>query len=179
MAELFNPLYPDPPVTLKVAPRNCKECGRPFVPVSKTGTGATHCPDCRKKITAKAREKSLEVRAANKAATEPAQPLPATEDQVPAFETMVEWYRPEELLPEKSGEYLTVTRTGHYSTLAYSDTYKKFNVLETHTPEEAEKVAIRVVLWAYTPEILNNYANDIWEKEYAAEKAAKEKEDNN
>jgi len=41
MAELFNPLYPDPPVTLKVAPRNCKECGRPFVPVSKTGTGDT------------------------------------------------------------------------------------------------------------------------------------------
>ena len=173
MADLFNPLYPDQPVKLKVQPKTCKECGRPFVPVSNKGYGATHCPDCRRKVTEKARA----TRAANRAAQ--IQPLPATEEPVPAFETTVEWYKPEELLPEKSGVYLTVTGSGYYMNLPYSDTYKKFNVLEIHTPEEAEKVAIQVVLWAHTPEILNNYAKDILKKKCAAEKTAEEKEDNN
>lgn len=150
MADLFNPLYPDPPVTLKVAPRNCKECGRPFVPVSKTGTGATHCPDCRKKITAKAREKSLEVRAANKVAAEPAQPEPVTTaEPQPVLVTTMEWWDPAYKKPDGSRNVICITDNSTVQILQYSSRHRKFNAYDGLN--EANR-AINVAAWAdYTP----------------------------
>lgn len=172
MAELFNPLYPDPPVTLKVAPRNCKECGRPFVPVSKTGTGATHCPDCRKKITAKAREKSLEVRAANKAAAEPApaqpEPVTAAEPQ-PVLVTTLEWWDPEYKLPDTSRYVIEISDNGVIQVLPYSAKHHAFNAYDWN--DNADK-AIPVALWADIPESLQAIKDKII-------KAQTEKEDNN
>lgn len=170
MADLFNPLYPDPPVTLKVAPRNCKECGRPFVPVSKTGTGATHCPDCRKKITVKAREKSLEVRAANKAAAEPTQPEPvtATEPQ-PVLVTTMEWWDPEYKLPDTSRYVIEISDNGVIQVLPYSAKHHAFNAYDWN--DNADK-AIPVALWADIPESLQAIKDKII-------KAQTEKEDNN
>lgn len=170
MAELFNPLYPDPPVTLKVAPRDCKECGRPFVPVSKTGTGATHCPDCRKKITAKAREKSLEVRAANKAATEPAQPEPVTAaDPQPVIVTTMEWWDPEYKLPDTSRHVLEISDNGVMQVLPYSTKHHAFNAYDFNDNANS---AIPVALWADIPENLQAIKDKII-------KAYREKEDNN
>lgn len=150
MADLFNPLYPDPPVTLKVAPRDCKECGRPFVPVNKTGTGATHCPDCRKKITAKAREKSLEVRAANKAAAEPAQPEPVTTaEPQPVLVTTLEWWDPAYKKPDGSRDVICISDSGTAQVLHYSSRHRKFNAFDYLN--EA-KHAINVAAWAdFTP----------------------------
>ena len=174
MAELFNPLYPDPPVTLKVAPRNCKECGRPFVPVSKTGTGATHCPDCRKKITAKAREKSLEVRAANKAAAEPAQPEPVTAaEPQPVMVTTLEWWDPEYKLPDTSRDVFEISDNGVMQVLPYSKKHHAFNAFDFY--DNADH-AIPVALWADIPENLQQVKRKIstdWIK------AQTEKEDNN
>lgn len=170
MAELFNPLYPDPPVTLKVAPRNCKECGRPFVPVSKTGTGATHCPDCRKKNTTKAREKSLEVRAANKAAAEPAQPEPVTAAEPhPVLVTTLEWWDPEYKLPDTSRYVIEISDNGVIQVLPYSAKHHAFNAYDWN--DNADK-AIPVALWADIPESLQDIKDKII-------KAQTEKEDNN
>lgn len=170
MAELFNPLYPDPPVTLKVAPRNCKECGRPFVPVSKTGTGATHCPDCRKKITEKAREKSLEVRAANKAAAEPAQPEPVTAaEPQPVLVTTMEWWDPEYKLPDTSRYVIETSDNGIIQVLPYSAKHHAFNAYDWN--DNADK-AIPVALWADISESLQAIKDKII-------KAQTEKEDNN
>lgn len=172
MADLFNPLYPDPPVTLKVAPRNCKECGRPFVPVSKTGTGATHCPDCRKKITAKAREKSLEARAANKAAAEPAQPEPVTAaEPQPVLVTTMEWWDPEYKLPDTSRYVLEISDNGVMQVLPYSAKHHAFNVYDLY---DDAKYAIPVALWADIPENLQAIKDKII-KAYLE----REKEDNN
>lgn len=172
MAELFNPLYPDPPVTLKVAPRNCKECGRPFVPVSNKGYGATHCPDCRKKITAKAREKSLEVRAANKAAAEPApaqpEPVTAAEPQ-PVLITTLEWWDPEYKLPDTSRHVIEISDNGVIQVLPYSAKHHAFNAYDWN--DNAGK-AIPVALWADIPESLQAIKDKII-------KAQTEKEDNN
>lgn len=152
MADLFNPRYPDPPVTLKVPPRNCKECGRPFIPVSKTGTGATHCPDCRKKNTAKAREKSLEVRAANKAAAEPAQPEPVTAAEPrPVLVTTMEWWDPEYKLPDTSRYVLEISDNGVMQVLPYSKKHHAFNAFDYY--DNADH-AIPVALWADIPENL-------------------------
>lgn len=170
MAELFNPLYPDPPVTLKVAPRNCKECGRPFVPVSNKGYGATHCPDCRKKITAKAREKSLEVRAANKAAAEPAQPEPVTAaEPQPVLVTTLEWWDPEYKLPDTSRYVIEISDNGVIQVLHYSAKHHAFNAYDYY--DHADH-AIPVALWADIPESLRAIKDKII-------KAQTEKEDNN
>ena len=170
MAELFNPLYPDPPVTLKVAPRDCKECGRPFVPVSNKGYGATHCPDCRKKITAKAREKSLEVRAANKAAAEPVQPEPVTAAKPqPVLVTNLEWWDPEYKLPDTSRYVIEISDNGVIQVLPYSKKHHAFNAYDWN--DNADK-AIPVALWADIPESLRAIKDKII-------KAQTEKEDNN
>ena len=174
MAELFNPLYPDPPVTLKVAPRNCKECGRPFVPVSKTGTGATHCPDCRKKITAKAREKSLEVRAANKAAAEPAQPEPVTAaEPQPVIVTTMEWWDTKEKLPDTSRDVFEISNSGVIQVVFYSTKHRAFNVRDT---QEEPNTAINVAFWADIPENLQQAKREL---QTAWIKAQTKKEDNN
>lgn len=160
MADLFNPKYPDPPVVLKVPPKACKECGKPFVPVSKTGMGASHCPDCRRKHTEKARA----TRVANKA---------AQVEQAPAIETPVQWYKPEEKLPEKSGNYLVYTYSGLFMDLPYSTTFMKFNVLEGihRTQKEADEAEIRVVLWADYPKAITNYGDSVRASEHDAELA--------
>lgn len=174
MAELFNPLYPDPPVTLKVAPRNCKECGRPFVPVSKTGTGATHCPDCRKKITAKAREKSLEARAANKAAAEPAQPEPVTAAEPrPVLVTTLEWWDPKYKLPDTSKDVFAISDSGVIQVLSYSAKHRAFNVSDWMVDL---KNKIPVAFWADIPENLQQAKRELLK---AWSKAQAEKEDNN
>lgn len=173
MADLFNPRYPDPPVTLKVPPRNCKECGRPFIPVSKTGTGATHCPDCRKKITAKAREKSLEVRAANKAAAEPAQPEPViAAEPRPVLVTTMEWWDPEYKLPDTSRYVLEISDNGVMQVLPYSKKHHAFNAFDYY--DNADH-AIPVALWADIPENLQA----IKDKIIKAHIEHIEKEDNN
>lgn len=173
MADLFNPRYPDPPVTLKVPPRNCKECGRPFIPVSKTGTGATHCPDCRKKNTAKAREKSLEVRAANKAAAEPAQPEPVTAAEPrPVLVTTMEWWDPEYKLPDTSRYVLEISDNGVMQVLPYSKKHHAFNAFDYY--DNADH-AIPVALWADIPENLQA----IKDKIIKAHIEHIEKEDNN
>ena len=163
MAELFNPLYPDPPVTLKVAPRNCKECGRLFVPVSKTGTGATHCPDCRKKITAKAREKSLEARAANKAAAEPH----------PVIVTTLEWWDPEYKLPDTSRSVLEISDNGVMQVVSYSTKHHAFNAYDC---SDNAGHAIPAALWADIPADLQQAQRELL---IAWIKAQTEKEDNN
>lgn len=175
MAELFNPLYPDPPVTLKVAPRNCKECGRPFVPVSNKGYGATHCPDCRKKITAKAREKSLEVRAANKAAAEPEQPEPvtATAEPQPVMVTALEWWDPEYKLPDTSRYVIEISDNGVIQVLSYSAKHHAFNAFDC---SDNAGHAIPVALWADIPENLQQIKRELTT---AWIKAQTEKEDNN
>ena len=173
MADLFNPRYPDPPVTLKVPPRNCKECGRPFIPVSKTGTGATHCPDCRKKNMAKAREKSLEVRAANKAAAEPAQPEPVTAAEPrPVLVTTMEWWDPEYKLPDTSRYVLEISDNGVMQVLPYSKKHHAFNAFDYY--DNADH-AIPVALWADIPENLQA----IKDKIIKAHIEHIEKEDNN
>lgn len=170
MADLFNPLYPDPPVKLKVQPKTCKECGRPFVPVSNKGYGATHCPDCRKKITAKAREKSLEVRAANKAAAEPAQqePVTAAEPQ-PVLVTTMEWWDPEYKLPDTSRHVFEISDNGVIQVLPYSAKHHAFNAFDWDYNADKE---IPVALWADIPESLQAIKDKII-------KAQTEKEDNN
>lgn len=172
MADLFNPLYPDQPVKLKVQPKTCKECGRPFVPVSNKGYGATHCPDCRKKITAKAREKSLEVRAANKAAAEPApaqpEPVTAAEPQ-PVLVTTLEWWDPEYKLPDTSRHVFEISDNGVIQVLPYSAKHHAFNAYDWNY--NADK-AIPVALWADIPESLQAIKDKII-------KAQTEKEDNN
>ena len=174
MADLFNPLYPDPPVTLKVAPRNCKECGRPFVPVSNKGYGATHCPDCRKKITAKAREKSLEVRSANKAAAEPAQPEPVTAaEPQPVLVTTMEWWDTKEKLPDTSRDVFEIGSSGVIQVVFYSTKHRAFNVRDT---QEEPNTAINVAFWADIPENLQQAKRELLT---AWIKAQTEKEDNN
>lgn len=168
MAELFNPLYPDPPVTLKVAPRDCKECGRPFVPVSNKGYGATHCPDCRRKVTEKARA----TRAANKAAAEPApaqpEPVTAAEPQ-PVLVTTLEWWDPEYKLPDTSRYIIEISDNGVIQVLPYSAKHHAFNAYDWN--DNADK-AIPVALWADIPESLRAIKDKII-------KAQTEKEDNN
>lgn len=155
---------------LPVAIRECAICGAKFVPVSKSGTGATHCPDCRKKITAKAREKSLEVRAANKAAAEPAQPEPVTAaEPQPVIVTTMEWWDPEYKLPDTSRYVLEISDNGVMQVLPYSAKHHAFNV---HDLYDDAKYAIPVALWADIPENLQAIKDKII-------KAYREKEDNN
>lgn len=167
MAELFNPLYPDPPVKLKVAPRDCKECGRPFVPVSNKGYGATHCPDCRRKVTEKARA----TRAANRAAQiAPAQPEPVTAaEPQPVLVTTLEWWDPEYKLPDTSRYVIEISDNGVIQVLPYSTQHHAFN---TYDFNDNTNHAIPVALWADIPENLQAIQDKII-------KAHREKEDNN
>ena len=171
MAELFNPLYPDPPVTLKVAPRECKECGRPFVPVSNKGYGATHCPDCRRKVTEKARA----TRAANRAAQiAPEQPEPVTTaEPQPVLVTTLEWWDPEYKLPDTSRHVLEISDNGVMQVLPYSKKHHAFNAFDYY---DNANHAIPVALWADIPENLQQVKRKI---ATAWIKAQTEKEDNN
>ena len=166
MAELFNPLYPDPPVKLKVQPKTCKECGRPFVPVSNKGYGATHCPDCRRKVTEKARA----TRAANRAAAEPTQPEPVTAaEPQPVLVTTLEWWDPEYKLPDTSRYVIEISDNGIIQVLSYSAKHHAFNAFDFY--DKADH-AIPVALWADIPESLQAIKDKII-------KAQTEKEDNN
>lgn len=169
MAELFNPLYPDPPVKLKVAPRDCKECGRPFVPVSNKGYGATHCPDCRRKVTEKARA----TRAANRAAQiAPAQPEPVTAAEPrPVLVTTLEWWDPEYKLPDTSRDVIEISDNGVMQALPYSKKHHAFNAYDCIDNADS---AIPVALWADIPENLQAIKDKI-----IKEHLEREKEDNN
>ena len=170
MADLFNPFYPDPPVTLKVAPRECKECGRPFVPVSNKGYGATHCPDCRRKVTEKARA----TRAANRVAAEPTQPEPVTAaEPQPVLVTTLEWWDPEYKLPDTSRYVIEISDNGVIQVLPYSAKHHAFNAYDWN--DNAGK-AIPVALWADIPENLQQVKRKILT---AWIKAQTEKEDTN
>lgn len=171
MADLFNPLYPDPPVKLKVQPKTCKECGRPFVPVSNKGYGATHCPDCRRKVTENARA----TRAANRAAQiAPAQPEPVTAaEPQPVMVTTLEWWDPEYKLPDTSRDVFEISDNGVMQVLSYSKKHHAFNAFDFY--DKADH-AIPVVLWADIPENLQQAKRELLT---AWIKAQTKKEDNN
>lgn len=165
-----DPMHPDMPVKFPVPIRECTVCGGKFVPVSEKGTGSTHCQTCRKKITEKARKKSLEARAANKAAAEPAQPEPVTAaEPQPILVTTLEWWDPEYKLPDTSRYVLEISDNGVMQVLPYSKKHHAFNVNDIYGDA---KYAIPVALWADIPENLQAIKDKII-------KAHREKEDNN
>ena len=143
-----DPMHPDVPVKFPVPVRECTVCGGKFVPVSEKGTGSTHCPACRKKITEKAREKSLEMRRAAKA-----------ESDRPAFTTTLEWYRPADKLPEKSQKVFFISKSGaSVDSVSYSKLHNAFNA----TDEKEPRSAFPVSYWAYIPADLQEQMDACW-----------------
>lgn len=67
------------------------------------------------------------------------------------FTTTIEWYKPTEKLPEKSGKYLVYYGSGIMS-MDFSKKHDMFNASDWDTVEEACKTAIKAWLWAYFPE---------------------------
>lgn len=143
-----DPMHPDVPVKFPVQIRECTVCGGKFVPVSEKGTGSTHCPACRKKITEKAREKSLEMRRAAKA-----------ESDRPAFTTTLEWYRPADKLPEKSQKVFIISYSGaSVDSVNYSKLNNAFNARDGYEPQSAFPVSY----WAYFPADLQEQMDACW-----------------
>ena len=143
-----DPMHPDVPVKFPVPVRECTVCGGKFVPVSEKGTGSTHCPACRKKITEKAREKSLEMRRAAKA-----------ESDRPAFTTTLEWYRPADKLPEKSQKVFFISDSGaSVDSVNYSKSHNAFNARDGYEPQSAFPVSY----WAYIPADLQEQMDACW-----------------
>lgn len=143
-----DPMHPDVPVKFPVPIRECAVCGGKFVPVSEKGTGSTHCPEWRKKITEKAREKSLEMRRVAKA-----------ESDRPAFTTTLEWYRPADKLPEKSQNVFIISYSGaSVDSVNYSKSHNAFNARDGYEPQSAFPVSY----WAYIPADLQEQMDACW-----------------
>lgn len=119
-----------------VAIRECEKCGAKFVPVSKNGTGATHCPDCRRKQTQNARNVS------------PRGHEGVKRKVLPALVTTLEWYDTNEKLPDTSRNVFEMSATGCIQVVFYNADLRAFNAV-TDT-----KNAFAVALWADLPEEL-------------------------
>lgn len=63
--------------------------------------------------------------------------------------TTIEWHLAEKELPEKSGEYLTVTDSGTISDVSFS---KKHNLFNTYDWKDNPGRDYDVVFWAEIPE---------------------------
>lgn len=157
-----DPMHPDVPARLPVSIRECTVCGAKFVPISEKGTGSTHCPACRAKITQKAREKSLEMRAAAKA-----------ENNRPTFTAVLQWYDTAVKLPDTSCEVFVMTDSSYISFTTYSAKYQAFNADDGREP----KHSYPVIYWAAVPENMQRImdaAREKWLAEYNKTKSEKE-----
>lgn len=126
------------PIKLPVAIRECAGCGGKYVP---TGHNQKYCPDCRRKQMTTAREKSPRGHAG-----QPYTPQPA-------FASTLEWYRPEDKLPDTSQKVFYISESGcSIDTVAYSARHNAFNASDNRpTTEHAFKVAY----WAAIPDTIN------------------------
>ena len=123
-------------VKLPVAIRECTVCGAKFVPVSKRGTSATHCPDCRRKQTQNARNAS------------PRGHEGVKRKVLPALVTTLEWYDTSEKLPDTSRNVFEISESGCIQVVVYNADLQAFNVTNNPSTE------IRIALWANLPEEL-------------------------
>lgn len=130
---------------LPVAIRDCVKCGAKFVPVSKSGVGATCCPDCRRKQTQNARNAS------------PRGHEGVKRKVLPALVTTLEWYDTREKLPDTSRNVFEIGRSGCIQVVFYNADLRAFNAV-TDT-----KNAFDVALWADLPESLKHMQKRIME----------------
>lgn len=123
-------------IKLPVAISECVKCGAKFVPVSKSGTGAMYCPDCRRKQTQNARNAS------------PRGHEGVKRKVLPALVTTLEWYDTSEKLPDTSRNVFEMSAAGCIQVVFYNADLRAFNAVVNTS------YAFDVVLWADLPEEL-------------------------
>lgn len=64
------------------------------------------------------------------------------------IEVKARFYRVEEKLPEKSGDYICVTSSGHFLKMSYSKKYNLFNATDDLDEDDARHWSIGCTYWA-------------------------------
>ena len=73
--------------------------------------------------------------------------------------TTINWLKPSEVRPAKSGEYMVYCKDGNYvSTWSYSKQHDKFNVHDGASPQQVARSAMEPDLWAVLPTELRKAA---------------------
>lgn len=76
------------------------------------------------------------------------------------FTTNIVWHDAAEELPEKSGNYLAIKRSGHITDLTYSNEHALFNACDWETEAEAKEYAIDCKYWAEMPKLPDTESED-------------------
>ena len=68
--------------------------------------------------------------------------------------TNIIWHNAREELPEKSGWYLSVTRSGNFANIPYSAKHGRFNFYDYNDPnDQCENDIYPTIFWAEVPEV--------------------------
>ena len=68
--------------------------------------------------------------------------------------TNIVWHKASEELPEKSGWYFSITRSGTFSNIPYSAKHKRFNFYDYNDPnDQCENDIYPTIFWAEVPEV--------------------------